>query len=127
MKKEINVLKFHCFRFCHNDTNRLGTPAIRFKQCAYDLCGVHQGFENAPNCKPPNFHFPGGYAIITMRAWYVTQDDDLSTLHTYIQQLVDERTVQVVEDRVFERFYNRSDGDAGLLLVLKKQNYQEQH
>ena len=107
--------------------NRLGTPAIRFKQCAYDLCGDHQGFENAPNFKPPNFHFPGGYAIISMRAWYVTQDDDLSTLHTYIQQLVDEGTVQVVEDRVFERFYNRSDGDSGLLLVLKKQKYQEQH
>ena len=51
----------------------------------------------------------------------MTQDDDLSTIHTYIQQLVDEGTVQVVEDRVFERFYNRSDGDSGLLLVLKKQ------
>ena len=84
-------------------------------------------FEDAPNFKLPNFHFPGGYAIITMRAWYVTQDDDLSTLRTCIQQLVDEGTVQVVEDRVFERFYNRSDGDSGLLLVLKKQKYQEQH
>ena len=55
------------------------------------------------------------------------QDDDLSTLHTCIQQLVDEGKVQIIEDRVFERFYNRPDGDSGLLLVLKKQKYQEQH
>ena len=64
--------------------------------------------------------FPGGYAMITMRSRYVVQDDDLSTLRSCIQQLVDEGKAQVVEDREFDKFYNRSDGDSGLLLVLKK-------
>ena len=27
---------------------------------------------------------------------------------------------QVADDREFDKFYNRSDGDSGLLLVLKK-------
>ena len=58
--------------------------------------------------------------MITMRSRYVVQDDDLSTLRSCIQQLVDEGKVQVVEDREFDKFYNRSDGDSGLLLVLKK-------
>ena len=94
-EKKINILKFHCFRFCHNDTKQARNSGNQVQT----VC-----FENSPNCKPPNFHFPGGYAIITMRARYVKQDDDLSTLRTCIQQLVDEEKVEVVEDRVFERF-----------------------
>ena len=58
--------------------------------------------------------------MITMRSRYVVQDDDLSTLRSCIQQLVDEGKAQVVEDREFDKLYNRSDGDSGLLLVLKK-------
>ena len=58
--------------------------------------------------------------MITMRSRYVVQDDDLSTLRSCIQQLVNEGKAQVVQDREFDKFYNRSDGDSGLLLVLKK-------
>ena len=58
--------------------------------------------------------------IITMRGCYVVQYADRSTLYSCIQQLVDEKKAEAVEDRKFDKFYNRSDRDSGLLLVLRK-------
>ena len=44
---------------------------------------------------------------------------DLTYDHEAWCFFVDEGKVQVVEDRAFDRFYNRSDGVSRLLLVLK--------
>ena len=58
--------------------------------------------------------------ITTMRGWYVVQYADRSTLYSCIQQLVDEKKAEAAEDRKFDTFYNRSDRDSGLLLVLRQ-------
>ena len=59
----------------------------------------------------------GGYVVIAMRDKYLTTDEDLSKVLTYITELTESGNIKVVVDRLYEGLFQQRPGR---LFVLQK-------